>query len=186
MGRTGNYKKGPWDDQLDGLMDMTACCSVAHEELEIAELLDHEMDRHQEQGYRYLRMIHREPDSPNVRAWAEAGLNAFGEAERLESLIEAHAHTADGKVRECNETSVELTQEADEHRREAAGIEKQGLTIPEAAARLGIGKSLTRELLMSGEIPGSVKMGRSRRVSKLVLDEWLASHHNGAEVSDAA
>ena len=184
MGNKGNYKHGPWDDILDGLMDMTACCSVAHEELGIAELLYHEMDRHQEKGYRYLRMIHREPDSPNVKAWAEAALNAFTEAERLESLIEAHVHKADDKVQCCRETSVELTQDADEHRREDAGLEKLGLTIPQAAAMLNIGRTSARNGLISGDIPGLVRIGRSTRVSRSVLTEWMAKQHtNGVEVA---
>ena len=184
MGKKGNYKKGPWDEQLDGLLDITACCSVAHEELGVADLLDHEMDRHQEAGYRFLRAIYREPDSSNVKGWAEGALNSFAEAERLEDLIEAHVHKGDQKVQNCQETSVELTQQADEHRREDAGLEKLGLTIPQAAAMLNIGRTSARNGLISGDIPGLVRIGRSTRVSRSVLVEWMASQHqNGAEAA---
>ena len=178
------YKKGPWDDHLDGLMDMTACCSVAHEELDIAELLDHEMDRHQEVGYRYLRMIFHEPDHPETKARAEAALNAFTEAERLESLMEAHVRHSDQNLQDCKETSVDLTQDADEHRRADAGLEPLGLTVPQVAKMLQLGKNTVREQLASGEIPGLVKFGRSHRVSKSVLTEWMAERHeNGVEAA---
>ena len=93
-----NYKRGPWDEQLDGLLDINACCGVAHEELRVADLLDHEKDRHEEAGYRYLRAIHREPENPSVKQWAEAALNRFAEAERLETLIEAHVRNGDAKA----------------------------------------------------------------------------------------
>ena len=77
-----NYKRGPWDEHSPG-------CGVAHEELGAVDLLDHEMDRYQEAGYRYVRSIHRDPGNPDVKAWAETALNHFAAAERLEMLIES-------------------------------------------------------------------------------------------------
>ena len=113
----GNYRKGPWDEQLDGLMDITACCGVAHEELEVADLLDHEMDRHQEMGYRFLRQIFNQPGSDEVKDWSRSALDQFAQAERLERLIERHVHTSDAKVTDSRERALELTPEADRQRR---------------------------------------------------------------------
>ena len=184
MGKKGNYKKGPWDQHLDGLLDITACCSVAHEELSVAELLDHEMDRHQEQGYRYLRLIHREQDSKDVQAWAEAALNHFAEAERLEALIECHVRNGDDKVIGCREISLQLTPLADEQRRADSPVEKLGLTIPEAAKMIGIGRTAAREQLISGAIPGLMKIGRRRVVSRSVLTAWMAGQQrNGVQAA---
>lgn len=48
------------------------------------------------------------------------------------------------------------------------------LTIPEAAEVLGIGKTLTWQLVQQGVLP-SVKLGRLVRVPRVRLDAWLAS-----------
>ena len=180
----GNYKRSPWDEQLDGLLDINACCGVAHEELETADLLDHEMDRHQESGYRYLRTIHREAPSPDVKAWAEAALNHFAEADRLEMLIESHVHNGDGQVQRCQEQSLELTPARFQQRQLASGLEKLALSVPEAAEMLSIGQGILREKLNTGEIPGLVKMGRRHVVSRSVLMEWMGGNHrNGSEAA---
>ena len=181
-----NYKRGPWDEQLDGLMDITACCGVAHEELEAIDLRDHEMDRHQEAGYRYLRSIHREPDSPDVKRWAEAALNHFAEAERLEMLIESHVHNGDGQVQRYRDRSLELTPAADEQPRSAANPGKLTLSISEAAQVLGVGTGMLREKLKTGEVPGLVRMGRRHLVSHTVLKEWMGGNHgNGGDANGA-
>ena len=46
------------------------------------------------------------------------------------------------------------------------------LTIPEAAIRLGLGRSLVYRLVMAGEIP-SIKLGRARRVPAPALEEFV-------------
>lgn len=48
------------------------------------------------------------------------------------------------------------------------------MTVPEAAVRLGIGKSLAYELARRGELPGAIRLGRSLRVSTAALDAALA------------
>ena len=48
------------------------------------------------------------------------------------------------------------------------------LTVPEAAIRLGLGRSLVYGLLMSGEI-ASLKIGRSRRIPVSSLDQFVAA-----------
>ncbi len=46
------------------------------------------------------------------------------------------------------------------------------LTVPEAALRLGVGRSFLYGLLMSGEVE-SIKLGRSRRVPVTALDKFV-------------
>ena len=50
--------------------------------------------------------------------------------------------------------------------------EKMLLTVPEAAMRLGLGRSFVYQLVMTGELP-SVKLGRARRVSVRAIDEYV-------------
>ena len=46
------------------------------------------------------------------------------------------------------------------------------LTIPEVAIRLGLGRSLTYQLIMKGDIV-SIKVGRARRVPVVALQEFV-------------
>jgi len=46
------------------------------------------------------------------------------------------------------------------------------LTVPEAAMRLGLGRSLIYQLVMSGEL-ASVKVGRARRVPVSALENFV-------------
>ena len=46
------------------------------------------------------------------------------------------------------------------------------LTIPEAAMRLGLGRSFVYGLVMSGELK-SIKLGRARRVPSSALQELI-------------
>lgn len=52
--------------------------------------------------------------------------------------------------------------------------EKPLLTVPETADYLGLGKTLTWELVGQGVIP-SVRLGRLVRVPRVRLEAWLAS-----------
>ena len=47
------------------------------------------------------------------------------------------------------------------------------LTVPEAARRLSIGRTLTYELIAAGELP-SVHLGRAIRIPARALDEFVA------------
>jgi excisionase family DNA binding protein len=51
-------------------------------------------------------------------------------------------------------------------------IAKLLLTVPEAAAALGVSRSVFYQLILAGEIR-SVKIGRSRRVPLVVLEEFV-------------
>lgn len=51
--------------------------------------------------------------------------------------------------------------------------EKLLIRVPEAARRMGIGKSMAWEMARRGELPGVVRMGRSVRVSVKRLQEWI-------------
>ena len=46
------------------------------------------------------------------------------------------------------------------------------LTVPEAARRLGMGRSFIYELVSKGEIK-SIKLGRSRRIPVSALEEFI-------------
>ena len=48
------------------------------------------------------------------------------------------------------------------------------LTIPEAAQRLGMGRSFVYQLVMKGTIP-SIKLGRARRIPTAALEEFVAA-----------
>lgn len=47
------------------------------------------------------------------------------------------------------------------------------LTVPDAAARVGLGRSKLYELIAAGELP-VVRIGRSVRISAERLREWVA------------
>ncbi len=55
---------------------------------------------------------------------------------------------------------------------EAATHERILLTIPEAAERLGVGKTLVWQMVARNELP-SVRLGRLVRVPVPALDEWI-------------
>lgn len=52
-------------------------------------------------------------------------------------------------------------------------IECLTLTVPEAARLLGISRNAGYEACARGDLPGVVRIGRSLRVSRLALEEWL-------------
>ena len=61
-----------------------------------------------------------------------------------------------------------------------ATTEKLLLTVPEAAARLSLGRSKFLELLYSGKIP-HFRIGRAVRVPSRALEEWVARQQAEAE-----
>ncbi len=54
------------------------------------------------------------------------------------------------------------------------------LTVPEAAARLSLGRSKFLELLYAGAIP-HVRIGRAVRVPAAALEEWVARQQAEAQ-----
>ena len=59
-----------------------------------------------------------------------------------------------------------------ESREVSMDTERLLLTIPEVAVRMGLGRSLVYQLVMSGDIP-SIKLGRARRVPAKALDQFI-------------
>jgi len=55
---------------------------------------------------------------------------------------------------------------------------KLALSIPEAAAAAGIGRSLLYESMAAGELR-FVKLGRRRLIRVAALDDWLKAHEQG-------
>ncbi len=53
------------------------------------------------------------------------------------------------------------------------------VTVAEAACRISMGRTWVYERVLSGEIP-SVKLGRSRRISVAVLEEYVRRLSEGA------
>src|SRR5688572_20482806 len=72
-----------------------------------------------------------------------------------------------------------LSQQADHEQR---GV--QLLSIPQLCQELGMGKSWVYRRLRSGEIP-SVRLGRTIKVRRDELEEYLQSHHHPAHAQEA-
>lgn len=51
-------------------------------------------------------------------------------------------------------------------------VEKMLLTVSEAAAALGMGRSFVYQLVTTGELP-SVKLGKNRRVPVVELEKYV-------------
>ncbi len=58
---------------------------------------------------------------------------------------------------------------------EAAHTEDRPLLLraEDAARLLGIGRSTVFEMLAAGELPGVVRIGRSVRISREALEQWV-------------
>jgi excisionase family DNA binding protein len=71
---------------------------------------------------------------------------------------------------------------------EEAALRSQGrvqlLSIPQLCQELGMGKSWIYRRLRSGEIP-SVRLGRTIKVRREELEEYLQSHHHPARAQEA-
>jgi excisionase family DNA binding protein len=93
--------------------------------------------------------------------------------QRLKRTLDAH-HRAleelESALLECEES---IRGEAQERPQERRGLEL--LSISELCQELGMGKSWIYRRLRSGEIP-SVKLGRSIKVKREDLEEYLEIH----------
>ena len=85
-----------------------------------------------------------------------------GSLEELESALLQFEESFDGEV-----------QERPQETQERKGLDL--LSIPELCQELGMGKSWVYRRLRSGEIP-SVKLGRSIKVKRVDLEEYLENH----------
>jgi len=61
-------------------------------------------------------------------------------------------------------------------------VERIAYTVAEAAAAANISRSWLYQLLMAGEGPPTIKLGRRRLIRRAALDEWLASLEGAAEL----
>lgn len=61
-------------------------------------------------------------------------------------------------------------------------MEKKLLTVAEAAMMLGLGRSVTYKLVMSGSIR-SFKIGRSRRIPQSAIDAFITSCDEDSNVT---
>ena len=85
-----------------------------------------------------------------------------GSLEELESALLQFEESFDGEV-----------QERPQETQERKGLDL--LSIPQLCQELGMGKSWVYRRLRSGEIP-SVKLGRSIKVKRADLEEYLENH----------
>lgn len=61
-------------------------------------------------------------------------------------------------------------------------VERISYTVEEAAAAIGIGRSLAYELIQDGTIP-SVLLGRRRVIPRRLLEEWLENEANASQLA---
>lgn len=65
-------------------------------------------------------------------------------------------------------------------------IEAELLHVEEAARYLAISRSRAYEMAASGEMPGLIRMGRSLRVSRRRLLQWIDEQANGGATPASA
>ncbi len=59
--------------------------------------------------------------------------------------------------------------------------ERGTYTVDEAAARLGIGRTLARRLAREGQMPGLIRLGRRHLVSRAAIEQLLRGEENRAD-----
>ncbi len=97
-----------------------------------------------------------------------------GSLRRLKQALQAHREALEGLESALLEFEESISGEAQERPQEGQGL---GLiSIPELCQELGMGKSWVYRRLRSGEIP-SVKLGRSIKVKRADVEEYLEKHH---------
>jgi excisionase family DNA binding protein len=96
-----------------------------------------------------------------------------GSLQRLKKALRAHR----GSLEELESALLQFEEsiggEVQERPQERKGLDL--LSIPELCQELGMGKSWVYRRLRSGEIP-SVKLGRSIKVKRVDLEEYLENH----------
>ena len=96
-----------------------------------------------------------------------------GSLQRLKQALQAHREALEGLESALLEVEEFIDGEAQEQPQERQGLDL--LSIPELCQGLGMGKSWVYRRLRSGEIP-SVKLGRSIKVKRADLEEYLENH----------
>ena len=98
-----------------------------------------------------------------------------GSLQRLKQALRAHREALENLESALLEYEESLSGEAQERPQERQVLDL--LSIPELCQELGMGKSWVYRHLRSGEIP-SVKLGRSIKVKRAELEEYLEKHRS--------
>jgi excisionase family DNA binding protein len=93
--------------------------------------------------------------------------------QRLKQALQSHREALEELESTLLEFEESVGGEAQERPQERQGLGL--LSIPELCQELGMGKSWVYRRLRSGEIP-SVKLGRSIKVQRADLEEYLEKH----------
>ena len=119
-----NHKRGAWDTQVDGLMDINANLGNAHDDLTHLDTLDDAMDMHQEIAYRSLRVALRHVVNPTAKALLDRAIYHLTHAEKIETTMEEFLASGTNDVTLGRDQTVTLTVAAEEHRRESAAMSR--------------------------------------------------------------
>lgn len=65
-----------------------------------------------------------------------------------------------------------------------AQVERQTLTVEEAASLLGISRGAAYQAVKVGEIPGVLRLGRRVLISRVAFERWLSSGDPPADTTD--
>ena len=98
-----------------------------------------------------------------------------GSLRRLKQALQAHREALEELETVLLEFEESISGEVQERPQESKGLDL--LSIPELCQELGMGKSWVYRRLRSGEIP-SVKLGRSIKVKREDLEEYLEKHRS--------
>jgi excisionase family DNA binding protein len=94
---------------------------------------------------------------------------------RLKKALQTHLETLEELENALLEFEESIFEESQQRPQERRGLEL--LSIPELCQELGMGKSWIYRRIRSGEIP-SVKLGRSIKVKRSDLEEYLESRRH--------
>jgi excisionase family DNA binding protein len=95
--------------------------------------------------------------------------------QQLRQALRAHREALEGLESALLEFEESIDGEAQERPQERQGLDL--ISIPELCQELGMGKSWVYRRLRSGEIP-SVKLGRTIKVKREDLEEYLEKHRS--------
>jgi excisionase family DNA binding protein len=96
-----------------------------------------------------------------------------GSVQRLRQALRTHREALEDLESALLEFEEFISGEAQERPHERQSLDL--LSIPELCQELGMGKSWVYRRIRSGEIP-SVKLGRSIKVKRTDLEEYLEKH----------
>jgi excisionase family DNA binding protein len=99
-----------------------------------------------------------------------------GSPQRLKQALRAHRQALEELESALLEYEESISGEAQERPQERQGLDL--LSIPDLCQELGMGKSWVYRRLRSGDIP-SVKLGRTIKVKREDLEEYLERHRSG-------